>query len=143
MLVVHTSGVPMTEKMTLSWSRFGSTVESSSTGERGRHERPGKSAQRSRWSTWDTGGGQLSGVRIAFPGSFTRNMFSLPMSALVLTRVDDHSYSLLSRLRRGWYHKGGNDTCGGQRSRWSTCGTGGKKDGTDTYIYIFLRRNTS
>ena len=35
---------------------------------------------------------QMSGVRIAF----SVNRFSLPMSALFLTRVDDHSYSLLT-----------------------------------------------
>jgi len=44
------------------------------------------------------GGGQMSGVRIAFPGSLSANRFSLPMSTLFLTRVDYHSYSLLSRL---------------------------------------------
>ena len=41
---------------------------------------------------------QMSGVRIAFPGSFSANRFWLPMSARFLTRVDYHSYSLLSRL---------------------------------------------
>jgi len=40
----------------------------------------------------------MSGVRIAFPGSFSAHRFSLPMSAFFLTRVDYHSYSLLSRL---------------------------------------------
>jgi len=40
---------------------------------------------------------QMAGVRIAFSGSFPRNTVSLPMSALFLTRVDCHSYSLLSR----------------------------------------------
>jgi len=40
----------------------------------------------------------MSAVRIAFSGSFSRNRFSLPIRALFLTRVDYHSYSLLSRL---------------------------------------------
>jgi len=42
--------------------------------------------------------GQMSGVRIASSGSFSRNRFSLPMSTPCLTRVDDHSYSLLSQV---------------------------------------------
>jgi len=41
---------------------------------------------------------QMSGVRIAFPGSFSGNRLSSPMSALILTRVDSHSYSLLAAL---------------------------------------------
>mmetsp|Transcript_28763 Transcript_28763/g.84951 ORF Transcript_28763/g.84951 Transcript_28763/m.84951 type:complete len:267 (+) Transcript_28763:1071-1871(+) len=41
--------------MTLSWSRFGSGLASSSTGERGRQERPGKRAPRSRRSTLASG----------------------------------------------------------------------------------------
>jgi len=43
------------------------------------------------------GQGQMAGVRIAFSGSFSRNRFSLPISALFITRVDYHFYSLLSR----------------------------------------------
>jgi len=43
----------------------------------------------------------MAGVRIAFSGSFSANRFCLPMSALFLTRVDDQSYSLLSRLPSG------------------------------------------
>ena len=40
-------GVPMTEKITLSWSRLAGAENSSSSGERGKHERPGKRALRS------------------------------------------------------------------------------------------------
>jgi len=40
----------------------------------------------------------MTGVRIAFSGSFSENRFSLPMNALFLTGVDYHSCSLLSRL---------------------------------------------
>jgi len=41
---------------------------------------------------------QMSGVRFAFSGSFSGNRFSLPISALFLTRVDYPSYSVLLRL---------------------------------------------
>jgi len=41
----------------------------------------------------------MAGVRIAFSASFSRNRFSLPISALFLTRVDSHSYIVLSRLQ--------------------------------------------
>jgi len=47
-------------------------------------------------SVSSSGCGQTAEVRIAFPGSFSRNRFSSPISALFLTRVDDHSYSLLT-----------------------------------------------
>jgi len=60
----------------------------------------------------------MSGVRIAFPGSLSRNRLSLPMSALFLTRVDYHSYSLASR--RGG--RGGLNT--GEGHRLSTGGRG-------------------
>jgi len=49
---------------------------------------------------------QMSGFRIAFPGSFSANRFALPMSALFLTRVDDHSYSLLVACAARIYGRG-------------------------------------
>ena len=52
----------------------------------------------------------MSGVKIAFPGSFSANRFSLPMS---LTRVDYHSYSLLSRLPGAAVDTGGGLGSGG------------------------------
>ena len=71
---------------------------------------------------------QMAGVGIAFSGSFSGNRFSLPISTLFLTRVDYHSYSLLSRLLTLDGTAGGTPTptsqppfLVGQYRRWNTC----------------------